>query len=402
MSNRHRVLFVDDEPRILESIKRVVRGDFDVDTALGAALGMAMVKAAGPYAVVVSDLRMPGVDGIAFLSAVRRVSPDCVRILLTGYADLDAAIKAVNDGQVFRFLKKPCSPAAMLQVLTAAFAQFDLIIAERELLEGTLQGSITALSEVLALISPLAFARAVRVKACVGAFAERYDIPNRWQFEVAALLSQLGAASLPKELAEKIYFGQELSQEERAQALEIPLSAAQIVSHVPRLDAVREILAHQHRDFSAPNRDAPGPWGLDIPLGARLLRVAFDFDVLVSQGLSIRDALIRLAKRIGTYDPDVLQDFVSWQREDLLTRRTRELTLGELRVGMMLAVDVVTEHGVLLIARGQLVTSRVMDLIHKYWVSQPIRGQVHVFLTEEFAAVGSPTAAEGKLATASA
>jgi response regulator RpfG family c-di-GMP phosphodiesterase len=271
----------------------------------------------------------------------------------------------------------------MLQALTAAIAQYDLVLAERELLEGTLQGSITALSEVLALNSPLAFARAVRVKACVGAFADRYEIPNRWQFEVAALLSQLGAASLPKELAEKIYFGQELTPEEHAQALEIPVSAAQIVSHVPRLDAVREVLAHQHRDFSAPHAEAPGPWGLDIPLGARLLRVAFDFDVLVSQGLAVRDALGRLADRIGAYDPDVLQDFVSWQREDLRTRRTRELTLGELRVGMTLAVDVVTEQGVLLIARGQVVTPRVMDLVQQYWLNQPIRGAVHVFLAEE-------------------
>jgi response regulator RpfG family c-di-GMP phosphodiesterase len=379
----HRVLFVDDEPHVLDSIQRTLRGHFDVSTAVGAELGMAMIRASDPFAVVVSDLRMPGTDGIRFLTSVRRASPDSVRILLTGHADVEGAIKAVNDGQVFRFLRKPCSPMTLNRALEAAAQQYELVTAERELLEGTLQGTIHALADVLALVSPLAFARAVRVKEYVGGFAERFGIPNRWQFEVAALLSQIGAASIPRETADKLYFGRPLTDEESELARAIPATAANVVAHIPRLEGVREILRHQHRNFKADVPGAEGPWELDIPLGSRLLRVAFDLDLLLTQGLPARAAIESMMASESTYDPDVLKDFLQWQGYEAVPKRTRELQLCDLQTGMVLAVDVVTAQGVLLIARGQAVTRRVKNLIEDYWVDQPINGPVRVYIAHE-------------------
>src|SRR5207248_3001011 len=121
----------------------------------------------------------------------------------------------------------------------------------------------------------------------------------------------------------------------------------------------REILLYQQRDFTAESPDAPGPWGFDLPLGARLLRIIFDFDVLLTQGLLVLEALKRMTEREGIYDPDILHDFSRWQGHELDPKQTRDFTLGELRVGMVLASDVVTAQGVLLIARGQAVTPRV-------------------------------------------
>lgn len=115
-------------------------------TARGFA-GTAIVDRAGPFAVVVSDMRMPGMDGAAFLATVRHRWPDMVRVLLTSHADVEAAIRVVNDGQIFRFLLKPCEPVTLRRVLHDAVAQHRLLTAERELLERTLQGSVRSLLE---------------------------------------------------------------------------------------------------------------------------------------------------------------------------------------------------------------------------------------------------------------
>jgi response regulator RpfG family c-di-GMP phosphodiesterase len=393
VTTTHRVLVVDDEQRVLDGLQRSVRGDFVIDTALSPQHALAALCTSARYAVVVSDLRMPTGDGITFLSAVRRASPDSVRMLLTGHGDLDAAIKAVNDGQVFRFLRKPCPAPALIAAITAGIEHYDLVIAERELRENTLQGCIHALADVLALASPLAFARAIRVKECVGAFAARFGVPNQWQFEVAALLSQIGAAGLPKDVAEKVYFGRPLTPDERAMAERGPVTAAAVIGHLPQLGDVCQMLRSQFRDYDAPVTSPDDLAASDVPLGARLLRVANDFDVLLTQGLAPRDAIKAMGERGAVYDPDILQDFLTWQGEEQRANRTREVALDELQIGMTLAMDVVSGQGVLLIARGQRVTPRVLDLIRQYRGDTSVHGRVRVYLGDGPAVAVTPSLA---------
>src|SRR6185503_12829528 len=94
-----RILCVDDDVHILQAFERQFRNQFEIQTALGPLLGLKAVAGDGPFAVVISDLRMPDMDGIEFLSRVRQASPDAVRIMLTGNADLNASISAVNEGK---------------------------------------------------------------------------------------------------------------------------------------------------------------------------------------------------------------------------------------------------------------------------------------------------------------
>src|SRR5208283_5528581 len=129
-----KILFVDDDPDILAGFQRQLRKTFTVETALGGEQGLKAVSEQGPFSVIVSDLRMPGMDGIRFLSCVREAAPDSVRLMLTGNADLQAAIGAVNEGHIFRFLTKPCNPQTLSNAITAGIRQYQLICAERELL----------------------------------------------------------------------------------------------------------------------------------------------------------------------------------------------------------------------------------------------------------------------------
>ncbi|MBK9519136.1 MAG: response regulator [Anaeromyxobacter sp.] len=357
--SRPRVLCVDDEPMVLEGLKRHLGRRFDVSLASGGGAGLVTIDQEAPFAVVVSDMRMPGMDGAAFLARVRATSPDTVRVLLTGHADFSSALAAVNEGQIFRFLVKPCPPETMLATLDAAAEQHRLLHAERELLEQTLTGAVKALSEVLALAHPLAFGRATRLHRTVAALCTRLHVADRWHIEVAAQLSQLGCLQLPAALVEKLHQGLPLTPVEQVQADRVPALADQLLANVPRLGPVREILAAQGRRYDGADDPYAKEKGAGLPLGARLLRLAVDLDTLETSGLGAVQAAAALQGRPGLYDPQLLAVLV----EEVASREgaeVLELALWQLKAGMVLAADVTSLAGVLLVARGFTVSQGLL------------------------------------------
>src|ERR1022692_2492595 len=165
---RPRILLVDDEPDLLAGLVRSLRSDlFELAGATSGAEALDLLRNRGPYAVIVSDLKMPVMDGAELLGQARKVSPDTVRVLFTGAPDLERAIAAVNEGAIFRFLTKPCSRVMMALTLKSCVEQHELITGQRILLEQTLHGAIKALTDVLGLTNPLAFGRATRLRRVV-------------------------------------------------------------------------------------------------------------------------------------------------------------------------------------------------------------------------------------------
>jgi FixJ family two-component response regulator len=128
-----KILFVDDEPAVLDGYRRMLHREFEVDTAVGGERGLMLIHDSGPYGIVISDMRMPGMDGAEFLSQVRQKSPETMRMLLTGYTDINAAIKAVNEGNIFRFLTKPCSKETLVEAIHIGMDQYRSITTEKQL-----------------------------------------------------------------------------------------------------------------------------------------------------------------------------------------------------------------------------------------------------------------------------
>lgn len=112
-----RVLFVDDEPMVLEAMQRQVGEIFDVHTATSGNQGLAILKSGIKFAIIVADMRMPGMDGIEFLMQAKDIDPDAVPMMLTGNADRQTAVDAIEMGQVFHFLTKPCNRERMVKSL---------------------------------------------------------------------------------------------------------------------------------------------------------------------------------------------------------------------------------------------------------------------------------------------
>ena len=375
-----RILCVDDEPNVLQAFRRQLRKDFDIVTALGGQEGLDAISSEGPFAVIVSDMRMPGMDGIEFLSRVKQGAPDSVRIMLTGCADQQTAVNAVNTGRIFRFLAKPCPPELLATALREGIAQYRLITAERDLLQRTLGGAVKILTEVLALTNPVAFGYASRVRQLVGRVYQQLGETFPWQAEIAALLSQIGCVTVPSFVLEKAYQGKALTEDETQMLAKHPRTGADLVANIPRLEDVAAMIRLQHKCFNGSGEPADGPVGQDIPLGARVLKVALDYDALAAGGLSPVQAIVELHVRRGHYDPVVLEALeatVGFEEASEI----KDLALKDLSTGMILAEDLLSTDGTLLVSKGQEVTTSLRERLKNFAQNGRITGTIKVLCT---------------------
>jgi CheY-like chemotaxis protein len=363
-TERPRVLFVDDEPAVLEALAANLRRGYDVVTAPSGAAGLEYLRAESDFAVVVSDMRMPKMDGTTFLALARDAAPDATRILLTGQTDLDAAIKVINHGQIYRFLTKPCSRDTLRAAIDSAVVQHRLITSERVLLEQTLRGSIKMLVDVLALTSPAAFGRANQIKTRVLQLAALLGILDSWQLEIAALASQLGYIVLPHEVCDKLERHIALSEGEQHMVVQAPRMTEQLLANIPRLETVRAILA-LHIQPPRRNLAADDTTQL-IELGAHLLRVAIDLvalETMHGEGMPpVADLLIRTDR----YDAEVLEAVQRLYRERPPEFTVVAVAISALRPGMVLAAEVRLASGTLLVARGYEVTPSFIERIKNF------------------------------------
>lgn len=366
-----RVLCVDDEPNVLAAFERQLRKGLDVQTALGPERGLQAIAEDGPFAVVVSDLRMPVMDGVEFLSRVRTLAPDTVRIMLTGQAELANAIAAVNRGSVFQFLTKPCPAEVLLNVLEAALEQHRLITSERELLEQTLRRSIAVLTEILGLANPLAFSRAQHIRHYVQYIAARLELSDSWQFELAAMLSQIGYVAIPPEILEKLRGGEPLVGEEAAIVGSQTRIAHELLAQIPRLELITQMVARQDEPWHERNRDRAA-------VGAHLLQVARDFDDAMVRGGEVESVVYEMLKR-GRHNPEFVKALTQVEVAQDGTQ-TRTVNVSQLRTGMIINADVLSKSGLLLLAKGQEVTPSAIFRLTNFATTVGVMEPIHVMV----------------------
>jgi len=357
-----RVLCVDDEPRILEGLTLHLRREYQVYTANGGQLALKTLQDLGGVAVVVSDMRMPGMDGATLLKRVMQLYPETTRILLTGEPGRDTAVTAINEGQIFRFLTKPCGPDQLKAAVEAGVIQNRLLMAEKVLLQETLVGCIKALIDVLAITNPVAFGRTNRVQRLAMEFTTNIGFKGFWQLEAAAMLSQLGFISLPVELVEKIYYGESLNKEEQVLAAGTSKVASNLLGHIPRLEPVLQILNIVHD----PQNNLGTPQEGMVRMGASILKMVLDYDALVAQGHS-RDVAVQTLRGGGRgYDVNLLDQFAAFIGAGAGADEIQELPLRIVQPGMVFLEDLRTHMGTLLVPKGFEVTATFLERMRNF------------------------------------
>ncbi len=377
-----RVLFVDDEPNVLDGIRRQLRNRLNVETANGAAAGLALIESKGPYAVVVSDMRMPEMNGARFLARVNEIAPDTVRMVLSGQADIDSTVAAVNEGHIFRFLLKPCDTDKLIQSINSGIDQYNLINAEKHLLENTLNTTVKMLVEVLGLINPAAQQRASQIEKYAEAASVALKLPGAWKYRLASVLSQVGCITLPAETLSKVYGGQPMSEEEAKLYESHPEVAGKLLGQIPRLEDVAAMVAGQLR---APAKDlGVGDLASTNPpqLGAAILWTAVCFDQLVNQGSSAPAAAQQIRELVPHLPPAITEAMVKAPVAAGGRRESRSVGLNDLTVGMVLEEDVLVAKGIHLVPKGVEITDsllgRLRTIAGGVRVAEPIRVSVLV------------------------
>lgn len=331
-----KILLVDDEPNVLQGFKRHLRKSHDIQLAVGGEAALEVIGEHGPFAVVVSDMQMPEMSGVELLSKVCEIREQTVRIMLTGNADQRTAVDAVNEGNIFRFLNKPCPPEKLAQVLDAALEQHRLITAEEELLNKTLSGSVRMLTQVLSMVMPEAFGLSQEARSFSRSIATKIGVGPLWQIEMAAMLMRVGCVSLPAEVLQKYLHDEELTKQECQLIDETPKLGHSLLASIPRLHGIANYIL-THLD---PPEDP-------TPIASRILRAVGDFQRFRSSSTP-RQALARLEDN-AIYDPDVVKYLSELLAESCVNK---DLPINQLEEGMVLDSHVEDLNGRVLIAEG--------------------------------------------------
>ena len=354
-----KILLVDDEPNILQSIQRQLRKRFTVVTATGGEEALRLLKEQGPFAVIVSDMRMPGMTGVELLAKVKEMYPEMTRLMLTGNADQETAMAAVNSGQIFRFLTKPCPPALFIPSLALALRQNRLVRAEKEVLQETLKKSLTVMSELLGIANPFAFSSGRRIQGFVVNLANALQLENVWEFEIAALLSQIGCVTLPSEILTKVYQGAELTYDEKMMYRNHPKVGATFLEKIPRLENVTKMIEMQQLGYVQYTDEMKEANFEDVILGAQLLKVAVDLDRLLYKGERKNEAVGRMRKLKDRYNPAILRVLPAVEYNE--EQQVLTVTVEHVTLGMIAVEDVMTRNGVLVIPKGQEITRQLKE-----------------------------------------
>lgn len=365
-----RVLFVDDDKNILSAFRRQLRGSVDVETISDPVEALSSLKTKGPFAVIVADMQMPSMNGVHFLKEARKLSPDSVRMMLTGNVDQETAIKALHEGSIFQFLNKPVSTEQLVAALTASAEQYRLVVAEKELLQKTLTGSVKVLTDIIALANPVDFGNVVKLRPLVRQLATGLRVVNGWELELALMLSQIGLILLPPDLNMKMQKGEALTGAELALIEQVPEQGKKLIENIPRLKTVGEIIFYHRKNFDGTGFPVEGLKGDAIPLGSRIIRAVLDLHTLESKGTPAAEALNTLAGRPNHYDPLVVAELrrIVSQSPQPVTSDTKgfEIRIKDLCPGQRLMAPIETKDGMLLINAGALITESLTQRIVNY------------------------------------
>lgn len=375
---KHSVLLVDDEPNVLRAFRRNLRSEFDIHVAESGPEALKALQSETSFAVIVSDMQMPEMNGVEFLEKSKAFQPDAIRIMLTGNADQQTAIDAINQGNIFQFINKPSTPQIVAEALRAAIKQYSLNTLEEDLLENTLRASIEALSETLSLASPEIFGRTSRLKDHVSRCVNLLGVQDAWRYEALSMLCLVGLVSMPAEAIKAINQGQRLDANHVQMYNYHPELAFQLLSKIPRMEDIANSIRFQNKNFNGSGFPDLEMSGSEIPVASRLLKVIIDFDHNESLHGNTELAIKKLDAKSGIYyDPKLVELFK--KSLGYITHFNEELiSVNDLNTDMVLARDIVSQTGALLVSKGISTTDAVISRLQSLYRSKSITEQIFI------------------------
>ncbi|MFZ1292480.1 MAG: HD domain-containing phosphohydrolase [Melioribacteraceae bacterium] len=275
--------------------------------------------------------------------------------MLTGFAYLSTTIEAVNEGNIFRLLTKPCTTDKLLSSINDGVRQYKLVNAERELLDKTLKGTIKILVDILSTVNPVAFSRVSRFQKLTPQIANLLNLGNKWEIEISSLLSQIGLVTMPSELLDKKFKGEKLDFNLEEIFNQHPKIGKSLISNIPRLENIADAIFYQFYPYKNENKNEIS--GNQLPIASRILYVLNKFDNYISTGLSYSEAYDELKKHENDFDPNVLIALDATIAGIYQNLRLLTMNMEDVEPGVVAAADIIDKNGLVLITKGAEITN---------------------------------------------
>lgn len=384
MAELTRVLFVDDDENLLKAARRIMRKEINLEVASSGKDALQKLETSGPFDVLVSDQNMPSMKGVTLLAEAATRWPLTVRIMLTGNDDQGTTISAVNDGKVFRFVRKPCQPLDLLDAIRDASKHHALLAGEKALLEQTLSGSVKVLTDVIAISKPELFKTVPLVQKWARLLSTKLKGTSPWELNLAAMLYPLGAVALPDAIVQKCARGATLDANEQAIVDQSPRAARDLIKNIPRLEGVANAIYYSRKGFDGSGYPQDDVKGRDLPPVSRVLRILVDLvEARVKSEQSIGDGLKKLTSKPNLYDLDLLEIVANTLRDEESGKAghvkvKHQLPADELLEGDILVKPITDEQGRALLTAGSELTTVIIKRLAHLQETGLFKEKVHV------------------------
>ena len=400
------VLLVDDEENLLSGLRRQLRGKFEVFTAEGGDQALEMLEHQSEIGVIVADMHMPGMTGLELLEAFSNKSPTTTRIMLTGNANQDCAVEAINKSHVFGFLNKPCSTDNLIEGIEGGLVYHRLLVRERKMMEMTLAGSIKLLSDVISLMDPAATAGSRKISKWGGKLSPHLSGVAPWELNFATMLAPIGRVSVPLDVLLRHSKGEIQSAEERSILANAPGVGSRLLNNIPRMATVSKAILYQDKNFDGSGFPDDNIQGADIPVIGRVLRIlkelaqisgnsdltGTNFDELLQQKKWFDPELVRLARQHLIARETVTEESIAPETaieesnapetatEESKAPETEKVRNALLREGHRLAEDLYNIEGALLLSKGTVLSLTQVEKIRTMVLLEKLHENSLVFV----------------------
>ena len=374
------VMVVDDVKTNIDILVELLGEDYEVSVAMDGESALQDIAENQPDLILL-DIMMPAMDGYEVCRRIKAndKSKDIPVIFITAKTDVEDEVKGLLLGAV-DYITKPISPA---RVKARVKTQVQLLNAQRklkEMLENTFAGSIKILTDILAISNPTIFSRTLRLKRYVSGIIDELNLSNRWQFEIAAMLSQLGCLGVPLEILEKINAGHDISSSEREAFESHCKVGGELLSRIPHLEAIAAMISAQMAIRKVP----PGRFDIlntdELELGSRILQTVVAFDKLIIDGMLPSEAIRQLLTDKKHFADIIVKALQKVVRHINFEMDTRTISINNLVVGMIIDEDVMSESGKLLLSKGSEISETIIRSLQRFSQHGKVRGSILVKL----------------------
>ncbi len=367
-----RILLLDLQGGSLSARVSGLGSDHETVVSTDPAEAVVLLGQSPPFSVVICNCDnrdQTSSASIAFLAEAFEHATKTTRILMAPRDRADVIFEAVNRDHIFAFLTEDSSSESFLHTIEAAENQHAAAIAELELLDKTLNGSLHLLTEVLSIAAPPQFSQSQKLREYAHQIGVELKLKNLWELETAAMLAPLGYVTLPAALLKKVNAAEELTSDEQQIVGRLPATTSHLISHLPRLEGVAEMIRYQNKDYNGrgfPNDTCVGD---QIPIGGRILKVLNDLLDLEAKKKFKPVALAMMKDRFGVYDPAVLDAAYTC----LVLKGTtpdmegiQGLSAADVKAGQLLMANAETKDGLVILSAGIRISKLALERLRNY------------------------------------